>query len=378
MYRNILVICIGRISALEQEIEAITKGKEKAKGIVMEEGRLVKTWTTAAYDKQDQEWKYAENHSYEHGDPIEAFEPATPARITPSRRKPEVRDYKIYVAMGDAQIDFRRMDDNELVPLHDVAAMRVARLICFDLQPDEIVNLGDHVDFSSISRFNPDSDHFHRTLGPSFQAAHDFYAGLRADNPRAKLVEVSSNHEVRLRNWVLKNMPQVYGVKRAGEQDEYPVMTYPYLANLSHVGVEFVGGYEAAEYQIGGNPDLIARHGRETSSNGSVASKIMKNHPETNNVHGHSHEIGMATKTLRNGRVLVSLAVGALCRTDGVVPGYHSAVDDHNEPVHRQQNWQQGIAVIYDYGDGQYQFDSVVIRDGLAYYNGKIYRGDTQ
>lgn len=308
-------------------------------------------------------------------DALESFEPAQPARITPSRRKPITRDYRTYFVFGDAQIDYRRMDDNELVPIHDERAMRVARLVCRDVRPDEIVNLGDNVDLSSLSRFKADSDHFYRTLGHSFQRAHDYYAEFRSDNPDAKIIEVSSNHEVRLRDWVLKNMPQVYGLKRPGAEDDYPVMTYPYLANLKHVRVEWVGGYAAAEYKIGGNEDLIARHGRETSSNGTTASKIMKNHPETNNIHGHSHEMSMASRTLRSGKVLASIAVGALCRTTGEVPGYHSAVDDDNEVVHRQQNWQQGVLVIYDYGEGHYQFDQIPIIKGRAFYQGKEYDG---
>jgi hypothetical protein len=304
----------------------------------------------------------------------EEWSPATPAKISPSRKKGIQRDHRVYFVFGDAQIDYRRMDDNELIPLHDERAMRVARMICRDLQPDEIVNLGDNVDLSSLSRFKADSDHFHRTLGPSFQRAHDYYAELRSENPTAKIVEVSSNHEVRLRDWVLKNMPQVYGLKRPGEED-YPVMTYPYLTNLKAVGVDWIGGYGAAEYEIGGNDDLIARHGRETSSNGTTASKIMKNYPETNNIHGHSHEMGVSYKTLRSGRLLASVAVGALCKTDGTVPGYHSAVDDHNRPVHRQQNWQNGVLAIYDY-DGQYQFDQIPIVDGKAFYQGRQYNGE--
>lgn len=338
------------------------------------------TWEAAAYDKEKGEWVHTELHSWRHTPDVEdVFEPAQPAKITYNRTKPPKRDHRVYVAMGDNQIDYRRLDDNTLEPLHDEAAMRVARLICSDLRPDEIVNLGDNVDLSSLSRFAPDSDHFHRTLGPSFQRAHDFYGELRADNPQAKIVEVSSNHEVRLRNWVLKNMPQIYGVRRPGEEEDYPVMTYPYLANLSHVGVDWIGGYGAAEYMIGGNEDLIARHGRETrTKTQSAASKIMSNYPETNNVHGHAHEMSMATRTLRNGRMLTSLAVGALCRTDGVVPGYHSAVDDRNMPVMNQQNWQQGIAVIYDYGNSRYQFDSIPIQNGVAYYLGKEYNGNEE
>jgi len=341
------------------------------------EGKLYKTWETSAFNKETQEWTTTTNHGYDFAPDVNAedtFEPATPAKITPSRRKPVKRDHRVYVAMGDAQIDYRRLDDNTLLPLHDERAMSVARMITADLQPDEIVNLGDNVDLAGLSRFSPDSDHFHRTMGPSFQRAHDYYAELRADNPDAKIVEVSSNHEVRLRNWVLKHMPQMYGVKRPGSEDDYPVMTYPYLANLNHVGVDWIGGYGAAEYFIGGNKDLVARHGEQTATKTqSAASKIMLAYNETNNVHGHAHEMSMATRTLRSGKVLTSLAVGSLCDTTGLVPGFHSAVDDNNMPVHRQQNWQNGIAVIYDYGNSQYQFNSIPIQNGTAFYNGKEY-----
>lgn len=305
----------------------------------------------------------------------ELWQPVPAARITPSRRKAANRDHRRYFVFGDAQMGYRRLDDDTLEPLHDERAMRVARLICRDIQPDEIVNLGDNIDYAELSRFKKDSDHFYRTMGVSHGRVHSYYGEIRADNPHAKIVEVSSNHEVRFRDFVLQNFPQVYGMRRPADDSKYPVMTYAYLANLESVGVEFIGGYAAAEYKIGGNDDLIARHGRETSSNGTAASKIMKNHPETNNIHGHSHEMSMATKTLRSGRVLASLAVGALCRMDGTVPGYHSAVDDQNQVVHRQQNWQQSVLAIYDYGDGHYQFDQIPIMDGKAFYKGKEYNG---
>lgn len=371
------VSCEKHHNKTRNQLQILRKYYQKKRGLIVEEGRLYKTWETSAFNKETQEWTTTTNHGYEYSpNPEEVFEPAVAAKITPNRSKPPRRDHRVYVAIGDAQMDYRRLDDNTLEPLHDERAMRATRLLCADLRPDEIVNLGDNVDLSSLSRFAPDSDHFHRTLGPSFQRAHDFYAELRADNPQAKIVEVSSNHEVRLRNWVLKNMPQMYGVKRPGVED-FPVMTYPYLANLSHVGVDWVGGYGAAEYPIGGNEDLIARHGRETrTKTQSAASKIMGNYPETNNVHGHAHEMSMATRTLRSGKMLTSLAVGALCRVDGVVPSYHSAVDDHNMPVKTQENWSQGIAVILDYGNSHYQFDSVPIRDGVIFYNGVEYNGN--
>jgi len=340
----------------------------------MSEKRLSKEWESAAFNRETNEWDHTTLQSYEYIDDREPFSPAVAARITPSRRKGVDRPFTSIVAMGDSQIDYRRLDSGELLPIHDERAMKLARFICRDLQPDHIVNLGDSVDFAALSRFNPDSDHFHRTLGPSLQRIHDFYAGLRSDNPHAKITEVDSNHNVRLKNYTLKNMPQMYGVRQAGSSDEYPVMTYPYLANLQHVGVDWVGGYGAAAFEYA--DDFAFMHGTMSSASGSTAQKLSKENPDRNVMQGHAHRAESFHRTDRRGKVLGAYVAGALCRTTGEVPGFHSAVDDNNLPVHYQENWQQGMTHVRDYGDGQYQVDHILFRDGKAYYDGKEYDGN--
>jgi hypothetical protein len=263
-----------------------------------------------------------------------------------------------------------------LEPIHDERALSVGALLCKDLQPDEIINLGDTVDLASISRFSPDSDHFHRTIGPSFQRVHDYYAQLRADTPWAKITEVDSNHNTRLKNFVLKYAPSMYGVQRAGEENEYPVLSYPFLANLGKLSIDWVSGYGAAEYVYGleyDKPPIIFKHGNSAVSAGSTAAKESKENPEVNVVRGHTHRIETLYRTTRSGNYLASVICGVMCRTTGEVPSYHSAVDDHGAPVKYQENWQTGVLVIHDY-EGDYQFDHVPIRNGVAHYNGKEYR----
>lgn len=375
----VLTICIRRITALEQEIEAVRKGKTKAREI-MEEGRLTKTWTVAAYDKQDQEWKYAENHSYDHTAGLEEeFTPAAPARITPSRRKPQVRDHRTLFVFSDAQIDYRRLADGSLEPIHDERAIRVAHMICRDIQPDEIINLGDTVDLAALSRFKKDSDHFQRTLGPAFQRVHDMYAQFRSDNPNARIIEIDSNHNTRLKDYFLKNAPDLYGMRRAGsDESEYPMFTYPYMANLGYVGVEWVSGYGAAEYVYGTEyetPPIVFKHGEIVASQASTAARESKVNPETHIVRGHGHRLERHTRTNRAGQYLSSLQLGALCRITGEVPSYHSAVDDRGNVVRHQEDWQQSVLIIRDY-QGEYEFQDVLIRDGLALFNGRIYDGE--
>lgn len=301
---------------------------------------------------------------------LDAWKPATPAKITPSKKKPIKRDYNVLLVFGDMQIDYRRID-NDLIPIHDERAMDALAHFASELQPNELINLGDTVDFAALSRFQRDSDHFYRTLGPSFQRIHDFYAQLRSDNPNAKIVEVDSNHHKRLTDFVLKNMPDFYGVRQAGNQDDYPVFSYPYLANLKHVGVDWVGGYGAAEYVY--KDDLAFIHGNFAVSAGSTAAKLAKANPDRNIVQGHVHRAETQYQTDRRGNMLGAFTVGALCRSDGVVPSYHSSVNELGKPVKYQENWQSSAMVIEDYGDGQYNFEHVLIRDGKIVYRGKEY-----
>ena len=316
----------------------------------------------------------------EYDEDKEPFSPATPAKITPTSRRGVKRDHKVYLAFGDEQIDYRRIEDDVLDPLHDEAALNVLTQINRDLMPEELVGLGDGNDFANLSKFASDSDHFHRTMGPAFQRKHDLWAQLKADNPNSKRKEMDSNHVKRLGQWVLQNMPQMYNMRRPGQDSEYPIMSYPYLANFDHLGVEWVSGYGAAEYIINeelGPQALSFRHGTEHSSaSTTAAAKALKNRPDINTIQGHDHRESRAFRTDRFGRYIGALVVGALARTTGEVPGYHSAVDDNGNVVHSQQNWQQGLLVIRDYGGGNYEFQNVPIKDGLAYYNGKEYNGN--
>lgn len=343
-------------------------------------GKLQKSWEAAAYNRETNEWETTTLHSYGHSMNVEeTFTPASPANITPTAERPPDRDHKILFVFSDAQIDYRRLPNGELEPIHDERALSVGRLLCADLKPDEIINLGDTIDLAALSRFQPDSDHFHRTLGPSFQRVHDYYAQLRADNPWSKITEVDSNHNTRLKNFMLKYVPSMYGLTRAGaEEGEYPVFTYPFLANLDKLGVEWVSGYGAAEYIYGleyDTPPIVFKHGTIVATNASTAARESKENPEINVVRGHTHRMETHYRTTRKGHYLASVVCGVMCRTTGEVPSYHSAVDDRGTPVKYQENWQTGVLVIHDY-DGNYTFDHIPINNGRAYYNGKEYQSE--
>lgn len=299
------------------------------------------------------------------------LEPVTAAIIRPSRIKPLNRDHKVLFVMSDAQIGYRRIGD-ELRPIHDERAIASALQLAKDLNPDIVVDCGDTVDFAELSRHPIDSDHFQNTLQPSLQRTHELFAEFTSVTPNAeKRVTVDSNHVKRLGDYVLRNAFPLYGVKAADEM--YPALSYPGLLKLDKVGWDFIGGYHNAEYEYA--DDLAFIHGTFAVSGGSTASKLARANHDRNIIQGHKHSMESHFHTDRRGRYFGAFVVGALCRIDGVVPSYHSAIDQFNQPVQRYENWQNGVMVIKDYGGGNYQFDQVAIRNGIINYNGKTYDG---
>src|SRR5690606_6481668 len=106
----------------------LTHGKRRW---AMSERRLKNEWEVAMRG-QDGEWDKTTLRSYEHVEEGEAFTPATPARITPSRRKPVERDHDTLFVFSDLQAGYRRVLDHdthqhERIPLHNERNMRVAR-----------------------------------------------------------------------------------------------------------------------------------------------------------------------------------------------------------------------------------------------------------
>ena len=303
---------------------------------------------------------------------------ASPVRITYNRSKPIRRDHKIIEVFGDSQIEYRLID-GEMRPIHDERALAVVKMMCQEYQPDTIVNLGDTVDLTALSRFQADSDHFRHSMNPALERVHRMYAELKGSAPNSDIHEVDSNHNVRLNRFILKNAPELYGIRQAGSPPEnYPAMTYPFLANLDAVGVTWHGGYGAAEYLYGDpeKPQIVFKHGNSVISNGSTSAKESKENPETHVVRGHGHRIETHYRTNRAGQYLGAMMVGCTCSIVGDVPSYKSAVDDMGQPVKTQENWQQGILLIKDYGQGDYEFSQIPIINGVAHHEGKVYDGN--
>lgn len=324
----------------------------------MAERQLVKEWEVSAFNRETNEWTTTTNRAYEQAPDITSVE-VSPLVFEPSLvRKLGARTI---LAFGDAQMGFRRIGDR-MEPLHDLGAMSAMLALAKDLQPDVMVDLGDDIDLAELSRFAPDSRHFQNTLQPSLQADHDWHARLSEVTPDAERHLVDSNHAKRWGAYILQH---------AGVLAEVPDLKLHRLLKLDEIGWQFHGGYGSAEYEYA--DDLAFKHGTLATASGSTAFKLGKENPDRHVVQGHAHRMESQYHTDRKGNAFGAFVVGALCRIDGVVPSYHSGVDHNDEPVKNYENWQQGVMVIRDYGDGQYTFDHAPIHKGELLFEGKVY-----
>lgn len=324
----------------------------------MSNRRLVKEWTVSAFDRVNNEWTSTVNQSFEDAPDIK------PVELSPlhfDRKKAKKLGARTILAFGDSQIGFRRIGDR-MEPLHDVQAMQSVLSLARNLQPDNLVDLGDDIDLAELSRFVPDSRHFQNTLQPSLQADHEWHARLSEATPSAERHLVDSNHAKRFGDYLLKH---------AGVLAEIPEFKLHRLLKLEEIGWDFHGGYGAAEYEYA--EDLAFKHGTLATASGSTAFKLGKENPDRHIVQGHAHRSETQYHTDRRGRAFGAFVCGALCRIDGIVPSYHSGIDHNDEPVQRYENWQQGAMVIRDYGDGQYTFDHTPIHKGELLFEGKVY-----
>lgn len=368
----------------------IRRKQEKRKGTDMEksnEPRLSKEWTVNAYDHKDGEWKEALNRSYEY--PVDKSDDvnyedllirrAKPVIAPRNRVKPVKRDFERTVFFGDEQIYYRYYED-EYHPIHDESAMMCMRGLVRYLRPDRLHNLGDPVDFSQYSKYEPDSNHF---TVQSAQLAIDRHARewvelIHDAGPQLiEAVEEDSNHTIRIDKLARHALLNMFGLKRAGSgEDELPFLTYGWLMDFDKLGVKFNSGYGAIETKV--YDDLLAFHGKEIRSNGSTAELMSKRYPYTSTVRGHDHRFQMHTTTGRDGEYFYHVVIPALCDINGDVPGYHSAVDVAGRPVKKVENWQNGIVVLDRYEDGAMNWKPIFINKGVTQLDGLRFDGNVE
>lgn len=307
-------------------------------------------------------------------------QPTQPAVVRYGKRPAPVNDaYHRTVLFPDPQIGYwRNLDTGELIAMHDEEAMAVALNIARAVRPDRIVHLGDFLDLAEFSSKFAVHPEFAFTTQAAIDRGHTFLAECRAilgpQESEDDLHLIAGNHDDRLGKAVLSNAMAALRLRRADAPESWPAMSVPNLLALDSIGCNYISGYPAGSLKLAdGNKSqtpLIAVHER-----GLDVAKVAKTQRQSY-VQGHAHRVAMHSETYELDGEAIDVeawSLGSLCRRDGYVPSVKGAPDDRGVPVQRFESWQQAVGVLTVAPDGSWNMEAVRIRDGQAFFGGKVY-----
>jgi predicted phosphodiesterase len=224
------------------------------------------------------------------------------------------------------------------VPYHDEDAIKLILKVAKDIKPDQIVQLGDLVDFYPISHYRKDPD---RSSGTALQyeldCTKDLLATLSAIAPTTVL---QGNHEERLAKYLVEKAPGLCGLR---------ALTVPKLLGIDN---------KRSFYKAKGGVHLgklLLLHGNEVSDRGVASSGgTCKKGVEKLNMSvgiGHIHRLGSFYVTSAGQGVQSGYEFGCLCQKDVEYMSF--------------SNWQTGFGYVTytDSGDKDFNVELVEIKE---------------
>ena len=206
------------------------------------------------------------------------------------------------------------------VPFHDERAVRNVAAFIRKWKPDDVLCVGDEIDFQTISRWSSGRDEWSGTIGRDRDVAQSVLYELGINHI------VRSNHTDRLYKSLSSRLPGLIGL---------PELEYENFMGFKNLGIKF----HRKPYEI--SPDWIMVHGDEQAINhnaGLTALGAARRHGKSV-VCGHTHRLGVSAFSEASGgqlgRVLRGLEVGHL-------------MDEKQAYYTRGTfNWQKGFGLLY-------------------------------
>lgn len=238
-------------------------------------------------------------------------------------------------------------------PFHDHVLLKKIINVVRDRQPDQIVQIGDGIDFPTVSQWSKG------TAGEYADTLQEHIDGYRADvlvelrsaAPDASIVWLEGNHDLRLREFVRKYAAPLTNL-RALEVES--------LVDLRDLDIR----YERGPLRIATN--TLAVHGHEAGGYCASASawdtKFTKRYGSDKNfVFGHTHQPFLITRAFGyDGRVSPRFTMNAGSIMDPVAATY---VKDG------AVSWQPSFAWLEDDGKRVWP-ELVTFVDRIAYFKG--------
>ena len=322
--------------------------------------------------------------AWEKGPEWPLIQPGPPIQLQNTKAKSRAaKGWETAVIVPDIQIGYYRKSAelSDLEPIHDEKAISVALAVIKDLDPKQVVLVGDNLDFAEFGKFAT-APAFKQMVQAAIDRATMLCAQIRSAAPHASIVWIQGNHEKRLPFYIQNNAEASFGLTRGkidGElRDGWPIHALQNLLHMEEFGVEYIPGYPANKYYI--NSNLMVVHGDKVVSNNSTTKKYLDD-SRISVIYGHIHrsEIAYRTRETEDGpRTIMAASPGCLCRIDGAVPSTKSGSDEFGIPVLMgAENWQQGLGVVQyqpnGTGDEWFNYEPMWIYQGRGIFRGVEY-----
>jgi hypothetical protein len=248
-------------------------------------------------------------------------------------------------------------------PHHDPQAVNVLYQILDYTNPGIIADQGDTIDATELSKYPKDP--YHRIgMKEEIAMGAEHLGIVHALTPDADHYWLEGNHEERLKRTIWGLADQ----RAAGEILTLPavreVLSWPSLLGIGALGWDVVS-YPDHRVLF---DTLVVCHGEAAQSKVGASEAAELKRYGRGGLSGHTHRIGYASDRKYDDE-LQWHGLGCMCRIRGAKDGGFVSFP----------NWKQGFCVLSWSSDRKhYSVERVRINDGVAYFRGKRFVGDSK
>lgn len=192
------------------------------------------------------------------------------------------------------------------IPDHNTQAVSLVLKVIKVYKPSEIHILGDFVNFTSVSKYDPDPNYdvglMDEVVEGNWILRKIANAG-RSVNKAVKIKWYEGNHEERLTRFLGRQAKELAKLNVNGEK----VLSIPHLFQLKSLGIEWL---DYGETRI--HKDVVFHHGYLSRSKSGYTSHAMIEKTGMSGIQGHTHKFALVTRRHLNG-VKFWVESGSLC-----------------------------------------------------------------
>lgn len=224
------------------------------------------------------------------------------------------------------------------VPFHDTAALELMYAVASIVRPTRIINLGDFIDYYSISKFNKDPARILR-LQDDIDEAQDILEKQREIMGDIPYVYIEGNHEQRLQK-KLRSNPELWPFSSLRYLNTENLLDLPrynidYTKEMYYIEDNRIELHDRITHT---GTSIIAKHGTKVSKNGGYTAKRELEDLKVigSGFSGHTHRLARISHSLGKQHKASWQECGCMCKLECIAKEY----------IQDLENWQNAFIVL--------------------------------